>query len=94
MGGATFWLGHGYALIEGLSPRGRGNLSGLRWSRRDERSIPAWAGQPAVGDTESAGRRVYPRVGGATLIRALMVSGFQGLSPRGRGNLYPSLRDL
>ena len=56
------------ALLEGLSPRGRGNpliqpMTGRAWG-----SIPAWAGEPAQ---QSQGRRhggVYPRVGGGTVL--------------------------
>ena len=33
--------------------------------------------------------RVYPRVGGATVRARRLITGAEGLSPRGRGNLQP-----
>ena len=72
----------------GLSPRGRGNqgaiVKGLVWLLR---SIPAWAGEPlasALPDMVYA--KVYPRVGGGTVMDGVSVCASSGLSPRGRGS--------
>ena len=63
---------HGWALIyvQGLSPRGRGNLGAQLPVGLGDGSIPAWAGEPDEHGTRWACRRVYPRVGGGTLERA------------------------
>ena len=71
---------------EGLSPRGRGNLVAPHQSAARSRSIPAWAGKPAVVDPDSGERRVYPRVGGETGCLWRCARSGRGLSPRGRGN--------
>ena len=49
-------------------------------------SIPAWAGQPAAGQSDQDVVRVYPRVGGATGTIVATSNTTGGLSPRGRGN--------
>ena len=72
---------------QGLSPRGRGNLSFLASPGLWRGSIPAWAGQPRSGGPPSPGRPVYPRVGGATCPDRENRDARCGLSPRGRGNL-------
>ena len=46
VGGATSRLSPRRRRRWGLSPRGRGNLSGVRKGARTPGSIPAWAGQP------------------------------------------------
>ena len=51
------------------------------------RSIPAWAGEPGGGRQERQCEPVYPRVGGGTLSSLAETDPYQGLSPRGRGNL-------
>ena len=73
-------------VIMGLSPRGRGNLVTLPFLPAVQRSIPAWAGQPQRQGTGVSMYRVYPRVGGATLVFAWCQLAGVGLSPRGRGN--------
>ena len=70
----------------GLSPRGRGNLCGLRDGLIVNGSIPAWAGEPPGPLRGPAGRRVYPRVGGGTEAPDVVGEGDYSLSPRGRGN--------
>ena len=72
---------------DGLSPRGRGNRGVQRRRLPRRRSIPAWAGEPALARSSPSQSTVYPRVGGGTLKQ--LRSSFQspGLSPRGRGNL-------
>ena len=72
----------------GLSPRGRGNRDRPSPSRRRRRSIPAWAGKPRPRSWPSPSSRVYPRVGGETGAFSCTLSREEGLSPRGRGNLY------
>ena len=70
----------------GLSPRGRGNPLTKQRCCLCLRSIPAWAGQPHAARQCVRPQRVYPRVGGATAIRAPVNIRHHGLSPRGRGN--------
>ena len=50
------------------------------------RSIPAWAGEPAVPLDGGLFDAVYPRVGGGTDTRRAKEEAAEGLSPRGRGN--------
>ena len=71
---------------EGLSPRGRGNLRTRPRGRSSRRSIPAWAGKPAIALIAGMLPRVYPRVGGETEVGDLINVAGVGLSPRGRGN--------
>ena len=47
VGGETHSASVCRAMSDGLSPRGRGNLSQERLARALQRSIPAWAGKPA-----------------------------------------------
>ena len=54
------------------------------------RSIPAWAGEPHATNQHRPERPVYPRVGGGTLVRPVLVKVWVGLSPRGRGNPHCS----
>ena len=77
---------------KGLSPRGRGNRSLRPTPSAEARSIPAWAGQPVTVSPGIVISKVYPRVGGATIIPMTRNPTKQGLSPRGRGNLGPSAR--
>ena len=86
VGGETMNKVNYVAGREGLSPRGRGNRPGLHQSRSSRRSIPAWAGKPSGGWSRPHQPRVYPRVGGETVVLPLLVRVFGGLSPRGRGN--------
>ena len=74
----TFW---------GLSPRGRGNLSGAGLDRLDSGAIPARAGEPVVPAQVITTTRGYPRAGGGTGGSAALDISVKGLSPRGRGNL-------
>ena len=75
---------------KGLSPRVRGNL--LRRRRRQPHggSIPASAGEPPTPCAGKATSRVYPRECGGTRRRRAGREGFEGLSPRVRGNLSPT----
>ena len=86
MGGETLGLRTAFDVVEGPSPRGRGNrLYGVRRVRR-ERSIPAWAGKPTVIAGQLMRDQVHPRVGGETRVGNKIDNRKKGPSPRGRGN--------
>ena len=86
MGGGTA-EGQLYAIIvQGLSPRGRGNHMYGDLDSLLQRSIPAWAGEPALRKGKFSLHGVYPRVGGGTLALLGGIHPAPGLSPRGRGN--------
>ena len=70
----------------GLSPRGRGNLTGASVVMMCPRSIPAWAGEPHWSECRHDVSTVYPRVGGGTTAPGTSPRAHLGLSPRGRGN--------
>ena len=73
-------------LRPGLSPRVRGNQLRVRGDPRGQRSIPACAGEPRPVVNPLPPFRVYPRVCGGTVARALLPLATSGLSPRVRGN--------
>ena len=74
------------ALSSGLSPPTRGNPYS-RWSgRRGGRSIPAHAGEPAIGVGDGTLSAVYPRPRGGTPSVNPQPAPVQGLSPPTRGN--------
>ena len=52
---------------DGLSPRGRGNRVIAVARPADDRSIPAWAGEPRTKIFTFEPQEVYPRVGGGTI---------------------------
>ena len=89
VGGATHRDLGRIAAVVGLSPRGRGNPDGFLAVVNLNGSIPAWAGQPPHPPTPANESPVYPRVGGATQAASVTLIIRAGLSPRGRGNLYP-----
>ena len=64
-GGTTLLIGGTY-VRRGLSPRVRGNLLGYTGSRREQRSIPACAGEPSRVYRFASRAEVYPRVCGGT----------------------------
>ena len=70
----------------GLSPRVRGNRRAPASAVPGRRSIPACAGEPAIGGLVSISIEVYPRVCGGTV--TIMPAWYTacGLSPRVRGN--------
>ena len=70
----------------GLSPRVRGNRSGLPTYCSMTRSIPACAGEPDSGLARAPAYRVYPRVCGGTRGVSPVRPESRGLSPRVRGN--------
>ena len=66
VGGETSARPRAPATIFGLSPRGRGNHRDHAVPLEHSRSIPAWAGKPAVLVNTQHVLGVYPRVGGET----------------------------
>ena len=66
--GGTVEAPPSYAYIPGLSPRVRGNLQVIHADEVRNRSIPARAGEPAVGGSERHTQltSVYPRACGGT----------------------------
>ena len=91
MGGETLMEVSVLSGVQGLSPRGRGNLIVADRDGISYRSIPAWAGKPCCTEQPWETAKVYPRVGGETVDRALLPSLVGGLSPRGRGNLLAAV---
>ena len=73
-------------VVQGLSPRVRGNRR--RWCRSPpgSGSIPARAGEPSGSGPGRSREPVYPRACGGTTAQALDRRLSQGLSPRVRGN--------
>ena len=71
---------------EGLSPRVRGNRTGVANITRTGRSIPACTGEPRLPEARSRRGMVYPRVYGGTRSRLALRQHRLGLSPRVRGN--------
>ena len=71
MGGGTSLRYNGVTGQEGLSPRGRGNLSLACMLSYNQWSIPAWAGEPPAPSGVCVSTAVYPRVGGGTTFPAV-----------------------
>ena len=74
---------------QGLSPRGRGKPNHPADQPAGYRSIPAWAGETVKSIVDSYDYGVYPRVGGGKEPNPPPSPPRHGLSPRGRGKLYP-----
>ena len=72
--------------VQGLSPRLRGNLRSIWPGQQRNRSIPAPAGEPDLGQLCGAKDRVYPRACGGTCSTMVISYSREGLSPRLRGN--------
>ncbi len=70
----------------GRSPRARGSRSRQRTGQRNQRSIPACAGQPLTVVMRSIACGVDPRVRGAAQIGIGFVFLLHGRSPRARGS--------
>ena len=73
----------------GLSPRGRGKLRPTALLAFRAGSIPAWAGETWRRWHPRQNSGVYPRVGGGNSLGYFPGASGVGLSPRGRGKLYP-----
>ena len=84
--GGTVPVFSGEGLMNGLSPRMRGNLATTSRSPTGERSIPAYAGEPLKLGVCPPSDEVYPRVCGGTQPQGLGAAKARGLSPRMRGN--------
>ena len=67
VGGGTNLTDARSPVVNGLSPRGRGNRLRERPPGAEPGSIPAWAGEPVATSTSGALPKVYPRVGGGTV---------------------------
>ncbi len=74
----------------GLSPRVRGNRGPPLSQCGPCRSIPACTGKPFMGSVVGSVVGVYPRVYGETSGYGPVLLSRHGLSPRVRGNPYPS----
>ena len=74
-------------VVEGLSPRVRGNPAPGRGVGVVGGSIPACAGEPGLFVSNPLKVAVYPRVCGGTRRFGFRRVGDEGLSPRVRGNL-------
>ena len=74
------------AVMDGLSPRVRGNLTHRHSPRQSCGSIPACAGEPFGYGGAGAAIGVYPRVCGGTTRLIRRAESTCGLSPRVRGN--------
>ena len=73
-------------VFRGPSPRGRGSRCGGGAALSHQRSIPAWAGEPARRLQCPRRARVHPRVGGGARWISGETSRLRGPSPRGRGS--------
>ena len=73
-------------VLDGLSPRERGNRLPHAGPVQRGRSIPARAGEPAHHRRAPPTRTVYPRASGGTSSAVLISPSSSGLSPRERGN--------
>ena len=89
--GGTSPVAHQVKPAWGLSPRVRGNQTGLLLTTPHPGSIPACAGEPLLLLSTAVNRRVYPRVCGGTPLTAATPASPTGLSPRVRGNPIPAL---
>ncbi len=74
-------------ILNGLSPRVRGNRPVTPTSTMRSRSIPACAGEPPALSGINYSSTVYPRVCGGTRNPEYGIPHIVGLSPRVRGNL-------
>ena len=75
-------------VLQGLSPRRRGNRTREAGMVRIPGSIPAQAGEPLILTGRVMPNRVYPRAGGGTdgFVGGAPSAVSSGLSPRRRGN--------
>ena len=73
-------------MMQGLSPRVRGNPPDQLERRAGRGSIPACAGEPVNAQTPCRICPVYPRVCGGTSMTPSICATVLGLSPRVRGN--------
>ncbi len=88
--GGTNHLEIRLSVHDGLSPRVRGNPTGIPLADWQFRSIPACTGEPKLSKHYHTTYRVYPRVYGGTESLGSPDPGPWGLSPRVRGNRDPT----
>ena len=79
---------------DGLSPPTRGNRERRRREITLPRSIPAHAGEPAIGTLTTARKPVYPRPRGGTQSASVRALVDRGLSPPTRGNRERPKREI
>ena len=79
-------------LVEGLSPRVRGNLQRVFRALQMARSIPARTGEPLTPGRRERRPGVYPRAYGGTQAAEARPREVEGLSPRVRGNPQSGMR--
>ena len=84
--GGTFGIRMIALRLLGLSPRTRGNQLAKMIDSKRGGSIPAHAGEPPIVYRQIYRPWVYPRARGGTRYDFERVTGWQGLSPRTRGN--------
>ena len=84
--GGTTYHGGRSGIVEGLSPRVRGNRALVQGPVRHAGSIPACAGEPTRRLARPSFLPVYPRVCGGTYELSDASLYCKGLSPRVRGN--------
>ena len=84
--GGTFAVDVSFCILEGLSPRTRGNLPTPSAPAPLWRSIPANAGEPESTTIRARRSRVYPRERGGTKATPAMLSAMWG-DPRARGSI-------
>ena len=85
--GGTTEVASAATVLNGLSPRVRGNPEHRQAGPDTGRSIPARAGEPLRRKAGQYRPEVYPRACGGTSGRLSLVEDEAGLSPRVRGNL-------
>ena len=90
VGGGNVRLSYVSGKATGLSPRGRGKPTARSFSVSPFGSIPAWAGETRSTLPLLEQHLVYPRVGGGNIASASANPANAGLSPRGRGKLFPA----
>ena len=81
-------------VVNGLSPRVRGNHRRIGQESYVNRSIPACAGEPRKGEPSGRVDKVYPRVCGGTRNSPPILIIVIGLSPRVRGNPHGGEGDV
>ena len=85
-GGETPQHRHDAGLLEGPSPRGRGNLAACLGVAVRFGTIPARAGKPSNPSSWGCPSWDHPRAGGETTFASFTPPSTPGPSPRGRGN--------
>ena len=90
MHGETLSIARGNGKTTGLSPRARGNQPRRRKPVPRPRTIPACTGKPLSAAPRPSLKEDYPRVHGETPSQEPSGHRDTGLSPRARGNPWPT----